>query len=535
MSMTEKPPRSRLSPWILWAPAIFGPLLVLAVLLLGLMTKVMELDPAVANLGLVAAVLVGGLLLLLWLVAAPMPRRLRLAGLAVFFLPLAALATFFKVENPHLFGDMRPFLEWRFGTPHDDLLESQLANTVNRLVPAGIDLSGKRPTDWAAYRGPRRDGVVVGPELLRDWNTAAPKQLWKKYVGGGHASFAVVDKVLYTMEQRRGNEAVACYDAATGEQIWAHAYATLYDSREGDKGPRATPTVADGEVYAFGATGKLTCLDARSGQVKWGPIDTLAGNANVTWGMSASPLIYQDLVIVNVGVQTQGAPNGTLVAFERASGKIRWSVGRSNAGYSSPQISTIAGKEQLVLFDGEGIAGYDPAEQGKQLWRFDWEPNPPVNVAQPLVVGDNRVFISSNYGMGCALLEVTETGGAWSVKKVWKNKNMQCKFTNPVHYQGHVYGLHNNALVCLDVQTGERKWTGSEYGNGQLLLCRDLLIIQSEDGPVVLVQANPLEERQLGRVTPFTKRTWNVPAMADGKLYVRNNREMACYELASGR
>jgi outer membrane protein assembly factor BamB len=529
------PSRLRLSGLIFWAPAAFVPLLVLAVLVLGILTRVLELDPAIANVGFAAAVLVGGLLLLLWLLAAPMVRRFRLAGFALVLLPLVVVGVLFKVEDPHLFGDMRPFLEWRFGTPHDDLLEAQLGGAGNRSVAADVDLSGKRPTDWASYRGPRRDGVVFGPELLRDWNATPPRQLWKKYIGGGHASFAVVDRVLFTMEQRRGNEVVSCYDAATGDQNWAYAYPTLYDSREGDKGPRATPAAADGELFAFGATGKLTCLDARSGRVKWGPLDTLAGNANVTWGMSASPLVYQDLVVVNVGVQTQGAPNGTLVAFDRGTGKVHWSTGRSNAGYSSPQISTIAGKEQLVLFDGEGMAGYDPADRGKQLWRFDWSPSPPVNVGQPLVIGDNRVFISSNYGMGCALLEITESGGDWSVKKLWKNRNMQCKFTSPAYFQGHVYGLHNNHLVCLDAQTGERKWTGSEYGNGQLLLYKDLLVIQSEDGLVALVRADPQEEKRLGTVTPFTGRTWNVPAMADGKLYVRNNREMACYDLTGGR
>src|SRR5262249_5235546 len=161
----------------------------------------------------------------------------------------------------------------------------------------------------------------------------------------------------------------------------------------------------------FGATGKLTCLDARTGKVKWGPIDTLAGNANVTWGMSGSPLVVEDLVIVCPGVQRPGSPHGAIVAFDRQTGQVRWSTGSANAGYSSPQISKVAGKPQLVMFDGDGIAGYDLANKGKQLWRYDWTTSFNVNAGQPLVFEDDQVFISSGYGTGCAVLQVTESAG----------------------------------------------------------------------------------------------------------------------------
>jgi outer membrane protein assembly factor BamB len=449
-------------------------------------------------------------------------------------LPLVAVPLFYRVEDIRVFGDMRMILRPRFARPHEERLQEQLAGVTNRPVADTVDLSGKRPTDWAEYRGPRRDGVVIGPELARDWKTTPPREVWpKRLIGGGHAAFVVVDKVLFTMEQRDQNEVVTCYDAATGQQIWAVAYPALFDDRAGDKGPRATPTVADGDLYAFGATGMLRCLDARTGALKWGPIDTLAGNANVQWGMSASPLVYEDLVIVNVGMQKEGAANGTLVAFERKTGSVRWSAGRTNAGYSSPQISTIGGTKQLLLFDGEGLAGYN-INNGAQLWRFDWKTNPPVNVGQPLVFNDNRVFISSGYGMGCAVLELVQMNEAWAVKPGWKNQRLACKFTNPVYYDGHIYGLHNGtSLVCLDAKTGERKWQGQSYGNGQLLLCKDLLVIQSESGPVALVQASPEAARELGRIEVFDERSWNVPAMTDGKLYLRNNREMACYDLTA--
>jgi outer membrane protein assembly factor BamB len=530
-----KPRPSWVSRVIFWFPLALLVVLIAGVLTLREFMIQTEQDPAFWILGVWMGLLIEGACLFLWLLIARMPWRCRVAGLALLFSPV--LAAVVLLEDFRVTGDMRPSLRWRFfGRPHEELLQDQLAGTTNQPVPTDVDLSGRRPGDWAEYRGPRRDGVVIGPDLLRNWNTTGPREVWpKRLIGGGHAAFIVVDKVLFTMEQRDKNEVVTCYDAATGKQIWAFAYPAFFDDMAGDKGPRATPTVVDGDLYAFGATGLLHCLDARTGTVKWGPIDTLAGNTNVQWGMSASPLVHEDLVIVNVGVQKEGAPNGTLVAFERKSGSIRWSSGTANAGYSSPQISTVAGKTQVLLFDGEGLSGYDLADKGKQLWRFAWKPNPPVNVGQPLLIGDNRIFISSGYGLGCALVEVTETNGIWSAKQIWKNPRLACKFTNPAYYEGHIYGLHNGAsLVCLAAETGQRKWQGSNYGNGQLLLCKDLLVIQSEAGPVFLVQASPDEERQLGRLNVFDERSWNVPALADGKLYLRNNREMACYDLAAG-
>jgi outer membrane protein assembly factor BamB len=528
------PRQTWLSRLIFWAPLLVLAMLAAAVLLLWIFIGP-DQDQAFWHMGWLLALLLAGIVLLLWLLLARMPRGVRLAGLALLLMPVVALAVFYRVEDIRVFGDMRMILRPRFGPSHAARLQEQLAGSTNRPVPDSVDLSGRRPTDWAEYRGPRRDGVVNGPDLARDWQAMPPREVWpKRLIGEGHSAFVVVDTVLYTIEQRDQDEVITCYDAATGQQIWATAYPAFFDDRAGDKGPRATPTVVDGELFAFGATGQLRCLDARTGKVKWGPIDTLAGNANVQWGMSASPLVYQDLVIVNVGVQKPGAAQGTLVAYDKSTGAVRWSTGTTNAGYSSPQISTVAGKTQLLLFDGEGLAGYDPADKGKQLWRVEWKTNPPVNVGQPLVIDGNHVFISSGYGMGCALLEVTEANGAWSVKELWKNHRLECKFTNPVYYQGHFYGLHNGgSLVCLDAKTGQRKWSDGRYGNGQLLLAKDLLVIQSESGPVFLVEAHPEEWHERGRLNVFDTRSWNVPAMADGKLYLRNNREMACYDLTA--
>jgi outer membrane protein assembly factor BamB len=258
----------------------------------------------------------------------------------------------------------------------------------------------------------------------------------------------------------------------------------------------------------------------------------LAGNANVTWGMSGSPLIVDDLVVLNLGVQKEGAPLGTLVAIERKTGKVAWSAGRAEAGYSSPMLATLSGKRQILLLDGDGISGYDPAAQGKQLWRHPFPTYQHINVAQPLVLDSDRVFLAAGYGMGCAMLEVKEKQGAWTVTKLWESKKtLQCKFTSPVYFQGHLYGLDNEVLVCVSADKGKVVWKGERYEYGQVLLSKDLLIVQGEQGEVALVEATPAAFRELGRVQPWEGRTWNVPALADGRLYMRSNRQMACYDL----
>jgi outer membrane protein assembly factor BamB len=489
-------------------------------------------DPAIRNMSMpvVLVALMG--VLLVWLCVGRLPLTLRLIGFAAVLLPPIAVAALYEVEDVRFDGGMFPIVHPRWWSRPDDILEQHLADAKLQAVPDSVNLSGKLPTDWAQYRGPNRDGIVLGPDLVRDWNQKSPRQLWKHPIGAGHSAFAVVNKVLFTLEQRRDQEAITCYNAETGLQYWAFTYPALHKTAQGDRGPRSTPTVVDGEVYALGATGMLTCLDARTGKPKWGPIDMLAGNRNVAWGISGSPLIVDDLVVLNIGVQTANAPNGTVVAVERKTGKVAWSSGKAEAGYSSPMLATLAGKRQIVLFDGEGVAGYDPAAKGKELWRYPWKTDWNINVAQPLIIGDNKVFITSAYDVGCAVLEVTENQGSWAVKEVWrKSTAMRCKFTTPVFYQGHIYGLDGETLKCVNAQTGAKVWAGRKHGFGQVLLSKDLLIVQGEFGEVALVEATPAEARELGSIQPWTDRTWNVPALADGRLYMRNHLQMACYDL----
>jgi outer membrane protein assembly factor BamB len=440
----------------------------------------------------------------------------------------AALAA---VRAVRFSGHMWPTVIWRWTPLNDDRLEEHRrahAGAVREPVQLG-----SRAMDFPEYRGQNRDGVARGPALARDWQAHPPRLLWRQPVGGGYAAFAVADNLAVTIEQRRDNEAIVGYDTASGGERWTYSYPALFSESMGGIGPRATPTLKDGRVYSLGANGKLVCLDAATGKLQW-QTDILESNSNLNWGMCSSPLVYDHFVVVSPG--KQGPGGHTLVAYDRGTGSKVWAVGEARGGYSSPMLATLAGVRQVLMFDGQGIAGYDPAT-GRQLWRRDWATNQDINVAQPLVLEGDRVFVTSGYGVGCALLHVTcSKDGKWDAQPLWPNsplRTMRCKFTSPVAYQGHVYGLDEGILVCLDEKTGKRRWREGRYGHGQLLLAGDLLVIMAETGELALVEASPSAYRELGRIRVFEGKTWNYPALADGKVYLRNDEDMVCYDLTA--
>jgi len=475
-------------------------------------------------LGTQAVILLTSLLLLLWMLfLSYFSWAVRGGILVVVVLAAGVLAA--AVREVRFTGNMRPLLVWRWINPSDLALEEhRRAHAVG--APAALELT-TLPTDFPEYRGRRRDGVVTGPALARDWGARPPRLLWKQPVGGGYAAFAIAGNLAVTIEQRRGEEALVAYDAVSGGERWSYAYPALFHEIMGGNGPRATPTVADGQVYALGGTGKLVCVDALTGKRRW-EVDILEGNDNLSWGMCGAPLVYDAYVVVSPGSQRPG--RHTLVAYQRATGHKAWEAGQARGAYSSPMLATLAGVRQILLLDGEGLAGYD-AGTGQELWRFPWETNQDINVAQPLVLDGDRVFISSGYGVGCALLEITQRDGKWAVQPVWRKRTMRCKFTSPVARGGHLYGLDEGILVCLDEKTGERQWRDGRYGHGQLLLSGDLLVILAESGELALVEASPAAYRELGRIAVFESKTWNCPALANGNVYVRNDQDMACYDL----
>ena len=393
-------------------------------------------------------------------------------------------------------------------------------------VAAAIDPGAAAPY-WTDFRGPQRDGHYRQRGIRTDWPPGGLTPIWKQPVGGGYASFVIVNGRAFTIEQRRANEVVAAYDVASGRELWTNAWPAAFREFMGGDGPRATPTWFDGYVYALGAEGELRCLEEQTGRVAWRTnILEDARAENLQWGMAASPLIVDDYVVVFPG----GRDNQSLVAYDRRTGKRAWSALSDQASYSSPMLVTLGGVPQIVAFSASRVVGLSPATR-EILWEYPWKTQFDINAAQPLVIGDNRLFVSSGYGTGAAVIELTAAGNGLSVREVWRNIRMKNQFTSSVLHEGSIYGLDESILACVDAATGDLKWKGGRYGYGQVMLASGHLIVLTEGGDLALVRATPERHEEIVRFPVLDGKTWNHPAMSDGYLLIRNINEMAAFDL----
>jgi outer membrane protein assembly factor BamB len=383
---------------------------------------------------------------------------------------------------------------------------------------------------WTDFRGPNRDGRYTATPIRTNWPREGLRQLWKQPVGGGYASFVVADGRAYTIEQRRNQEVVAAYDMQSGRELWTNAWAASFQESMGGDGPRATPTYHEGRIYALGAEGELRVLDSAKGSVVWRRNILTENNAsNLSWGMSASPLIVDDKVIVLPG----GTTGSSVVAYNKATGEPIWRALSDEASYTSPMLATIAGIRQILVVTATRVTGLT-VDNGTLLWEYPWSTFSGINVSQPIPFthnGRNLIFISAGYGHGAALFELTGSGNRFQAKTVWENQRMKNKFTSSVLHNGHIYGLDESILASVDALTGEQNWKGGRYGYGQLILAGDHLIVLTEEGDVVLVSATPARHEELARFSAIEGKTWNHPVIADGKLLVRNIHEMAAFEI----
>jgi outer membrane protein assembly factor BamB len=434
------------------------------------------------------------------------------------------------VRRVEFSGDMVPSFDFRWSSDRYALLEEHRARhgASGKQAPINFEVA---PDDILEYRGPRRDGIIPGPKLARDWQAHPPKLVWRQPCGGGYASFVKIGPALATIEQRRDKEAVIAYDAATGRELWVYDYPALFSEALGGDGPRATPTFHGGRLYALGATGMLTCLDFASGKHVWS-VDILKQNecGNLDWAMSGSPLVCDGLLLVNPGNQKGSAASRSIVAYDPLDGQRRLAAGQTKAAYASPMLATLAGTPQLLIFDAVGLAGHDPAD-GRELWRYPWKSEWDINASQPIIVDADHVAISS--AAGAALLKLSRSDDRWQVDEVWRNRNLKCGYSSPIAYQGHLYGIDENMLACVELETGKRKWKSrdGQYGHGQMLLRDDLLVILGEAGELALVAAAPDAFHELGRIQALDGKTWPVPLLVGNRIFVRNHLEMAAYDL----
>ena len=317
--------------------------------------------------------------------------------------------------------------------------------------------------------------MIRGVQIATDWSQSPPVQLWRRAIGPGWSSFAVSGNLLYTQEQRGGDEVVSCYRMTTGEPVWRHRDATRFWESNAGAGPRGTPTLSNGRVYTFGGTGILNVLDAISGAVVWSRNAASDVNAKTPmWGFSSSPLVVGDVVIVAAG--------GKLAAYDVATGAPRWTGGGGGLSYSSPHLVTIDGVEQVVFMSGPGTTSVAPAT-GKVLWEHAWSGGA---IVQPAVTADGDILvntISMNGGLGLRRISIAHDSG-WTASERWTSNGLKPYFNDFVVHDGHAYGFDGSILSCIDLQDGTRKWKGGRYGNGQLLLLadQDLLLVLSEEG-----------------------------------------------------
>jgi outer membrane protein assembly factor BamB len=326
-----------------------------------------------------------------------------------------------------------------------------------------------------------------------------------------------------------GREYAAAFDVANGQQIWRFEMGGNFRNAQGD-GPRATPIVAGGLVYALGARSKLYALDVASGEERWG-IDLAKdlGAKVPEWGTSASPLVEGPYLIVDVA----GRKDFGVVAFDKTTGEIAWHAGSHRAAYSSPIAVTIGGERQLVLFTAAGLQGV-AAQNGQRLWSSPWTTDWDVNAATPVFVPRNGIFISSGYDTGATLLQILEQEDEFKVHVVWRNRLMKNHFNSSVFVGSSLYGFDMGTLKCLDALTGEEKWRArGGFSKGSLLYADGHLIVMGGSGNLALVEATPEGFRSKSRVRILEGKTWTMPSLANGILTVRDFNEMVALRMTA--
>jgi outer membrane protein assembly factor BamB len=423
-------------------------------------------------------------------------------------------------------ADLQPDMHWRWQPSAEQmfLAEKARAGDIPRAATSAAPIVASAG-DWTEYRGPERDGVIHGVKIATNWNTNPPKLLWRQRVGPAWSSVIVIGDRLYTQEQRDASEVVVCYEAVTGKEIWVHDDACRFWEAVSGAGPRATPTFAAGRIYTMGGTGILNCLDAATGARHW-THDTAAdaGAKKPLWGFSSSPLVVGDLVIVFAGSES----GKSLLAYRATSGEPVWTAPASGGSYSSPQLTTVAGKPQCLILGDGGLTAVDP-NNGSVLWQTGLPIPGAPRVVQPHLVGQSQVVAT----LGTTGISLIDVGQNNAVTQVWESNQMKPEFPDFVVHQGYLYGFDGSYFCCLDLAKGKRAWKEGRYGHGQVVLLaeQNLLLVISETGEAILLAANPKRHEGLGRFHALSGKTWNHPVVAHGRLFARNAEEMACYEV----
>ena len=393
------------------------------------------------------------------------------------------------------------------------------------MVHQGLAQPGAQPgANWPQWRGPNRDGVSRETGLLKQWPAEGPPLVWKAAgAGRGYSSFSVSNGKLYTMGLRGDREFVIAFDVATGKEAWAAAHGSAFRNDRGD-GPRGTPTVEGDRIYALGGNGDLSCLDARTGKVVWSKnVLKEFGGSNITWGISESPLVMGNKVLVNAG-----GPGASIVALNKADGSLIWKSQSDEAGYSSAIPLQVNGGTQVIFFTASRAVGLD-ANDGRLLWEYARPSNNVANVATPIARA-NRVFISSDYGTGGGVVEIKPDNKA---QEIYFTKDMKNHHSSSVLVGDHLYGFSSAILTAMKFDTGEIAWRDRSVGKGSLVYADGHLYCFSENGVVGLVEATPAGYKEKGRfrIQQDSLPTWSHPVVAGGRLYLRDQDTIYAFDV----
>ena len=414
--------------------------------------------------------------------------------------------------------------------------EDRICTSIRRLAAAlfgawflvgaalSVEADNHRTTEWAQWRGPNRDGISSETGFLKNWSPEGPKVLWHIPFGAGYSGISIAQGKVYTMCAEGDDEFVICLDASDGTEVWRFRSGAKFTEQRGD-GPRSMPTVHEDSVFALGAEGKLYALDASDGTKLWTHNFVEEFDSKIpTWGFSSSPLIEGDLVLVEAG----GKDGKSIVAFDRKSGDVVWTTHTDEVGYSSPIAIDFGGVRQIIFLTSKTLVSVAP-EDGQIYWKYPWPEG--INIATPIFIPDDKVFISASYDKGAVLLKMTADGNGIGIEEVWKSRVMKNHFNSSVLQGGYLYGFDNAILTCIEANTGEEQWRQRGFRKGSLLLADGYLIILGEAGKLALAEANPSKYNEKARFQLFDDKCWTVPTLAGGKLYIRNQKEMVCLDL----
>ncbi len=543
-----------------WMLAVFGPLLCCVLILIWWLTAsratwkerlagflgipaalaltLWLVDPTMRGPGTTYLTLPMGMLAFVMAALLLAKRRpiIRTGGTLLFALAGFAFSTLLRNEG--MTGAYKMDSHWRWSPTAESL---KLARMQSEKPAGGSDKTADKGgqkyaaaitnianPEWPGFRGPDRAARVRGPRISTNWTVHPPELVWRIPVGPAWSSFAVAGPLLFTQEQLGPMETVVCYDAETGREIWKREVKTRLDDPLGGPGPRATPTLADGGLFVTGATGTFMRLNPLTGEVVWKQdLTTVSQRKLPMWGFAASPLVTGGVAIVYAG----GPGEKGLLAFDAASGALRWSAASASDSYASPQLDTILGEPSVFMLSNDGLLLVDPAT-GQERLNYEWKFSQ-YRALQPRVLENGIVLLPTPMNAGTRCIRIGKANGRWAAEELWNSRNLKPDFTDLVTYEDYAYGNDAGIWTCIDLKTGERKWKGGRYGKGQALLLENcgLLLIAAEEGQVALVLADPNGYTEAASFKALEGKTWNHPVLIGNRLYLRNAQEAAAYKL----